>query len=121
MNEKSVISTHFPYLPLTVHIRKRQETIEALLDTGFDGEIVIPPHLITNGVPPGSYVRWTLADGSPVLAPAYLGIVKIGEFGNAGTFATVISVLGDVPIIGRALANRFKITLDHGRRVILTL
>jgi len=121
MKEKSVISTHFPYLPLTVSIRKRQETIEALLDTGFDGGVVIPPHLITNSAPPDSYVRWTLADGSPVLAPAYLGMVKIGDLGNAGTFATVISVLGDVPIIGRTLADRFKITLDHGRRVVLTV
>jgi hypothetical protein len=66
-------------------------------------------------------MRWTLADGSTVLAPSYLGRVEVADLGDKGTFAAVISVLGDEPIIGRALANRFSITLDHGRQLILTL
>ena len=121
MSEKTFICQHFPYLPVTITIRNRTETIEALLDTGFDGEIIIPSGLITNGKPPDSYMRWTLADGTTVLAPSYLGKVEIADFGDAGTFAAVISVLGDEPIIGRSLSNRFSITLDHGRRVIVTL
>ena len=49
MNEKEFISTRFPYIPITIAIRTREETIEALLDTGFDGEIILPPGLLTNG------------------------------------------------------------------------
>src|SRR5262249_49570714 len=112
-------SRKFPYLPIAVGIRKRWERVEALLDTGFDGDIVLPPGFITNGNPPDSYLRWTLADKSSILVPAYLGRVEIADLGDAGLFAVVISVLGDVPIIGRALCNRFHITLDHGKRVII--
>ena len=60
-----------------------------------------------------------VADGSTVLAPSYLGRVEVAELGDAGTFPAVISVLGDEPILGRSLTNRFSITLDHGRRVII--
>jgi predicted aspartyl protease len=66
-----LLLAYFPYILLTVAIRNREERVEALLDTGFDGDIVIPPHLLTNGTPPESYLRWTLADGSTVMAPAY--------------------------------------------------
>ena len=119
MSEQSFISTRFPYLPVRIGIRRREETLEALIDTGFDGNLIIPPGLMTNGKPPDSYMRWTLADGSTVLAPSYLGTVEIAELGDAGTFPAVISVLGDEPILGRSLTNRFSITLDHGRRVIV--
>ncbi len=119
MSEKQIISTHYPYLPLTITVRKRTETLEALLDTGFDGDIVLPPGLITNGKPPDSYARWTLADGSRVLAPAYLGTVAIEGLEDAGPFPAMINILGNEPLVGRALTNRFCITLDHGRRVTL--
>ncbi len=119
MSEKSVTSTKFPYLPITIGIRKRVERVEALLDTGFDGDLVLPPGLITNGKPPDSYLRWKLADTSEVLVPAYLGRVEVADLGDAGTFAAVISILGNEPIIGRSLSNRFSITLDHGRRLII--
>ncbi len=95
MSEKQIISTHYPYLPLTITVRKRTETLEALLDTGFDGDIVLPPGLITNGKPPDSYARWTLADGSRVLAPAYLGTVAIEGLEDAGPFPAMINILGN--------------------------
>jgi hypothetical protein len=31
----------------------------------------------------------------------------------------VISVLGDEPLVGRGVTDRFAVTLDHGRRVIV--
>ena len=111
-----VISTHFPYLPLTLTVRERTEPVEALLDTGFDGDVVVPHGLITNGKPPDGYLHWTLADGSTVQAPAYLGTITIGPF---GPFEAVITVLGDEPIVGRNLTNHFSILLDHGQRVIV--
>ena len=50
-------SAHFPYIPVTVTFNKRTETVEALLDTGFDGDLIIPEGLMTNGKPPDSYRR----------------------------------------------------------------
>jgi predicted aspartyl protease len=118
--KKTLTSTHYPYIPLTVVINKRSETIEALLDTGFDGDIILPEGLLTNGKPPDSYLRFMLADqATSVLVPAYLGRVEIAELGDAGTSAAIIGVLGSEPILGRNLARRFQITLDHGRQVIL--
>jgi hypothetical protein len=82
---KTFTSAHFPYIPVTVVLNKRTETVEALLDTGFDGDLIIPEGMMTNGKPPDSYLRFTLADqATSVLAPAYLGRVEVAELGNAG-------------------------------------
>ncbi len=118
--KKSLTSARFPYIPLTVVVNKRRETIEALLDTGFDGDIILPEGLLTNGKPPDSYLRFPLADQiTNVFVPAYLGTVEIAELGDAGVSAAIIGILGSEPILGRNLARRFRITLDHGRQVIL--
>jgi hypothetical protein len=49
----------------------------------------------------------------------YVRRVEIAELGDAGVSAAIIGVLGNEPLIGRNLARRFQITLDHGRQVIL--
>src|ERR1700712_2108977 len=117
MSERTAFtSTHFPYIPVTIHINKRTETVEALLDTGFDGDMIIPEGFMTNGKPPDSYLRFTLADPTTtVLAPSYLGKVEVAHFGDAGSCVAAISVLGTEPIIGRNLARRFRIALEYGR------
>jgi Predicted aspartyl protease len=118
--KKTCTSAHFPYIPVTVVLNKRIETIEALLDTGFDGDLIIPEGLMTNGKPPDSYLRFTLADQvTSVLAPAYLGKVEVAELGDMGEYPAIISVLGTEPLIGRNFARHFHITLDHGRQVII--
>jgi predicted aspartyl protease len=117
---KTFTSSHFPYLPVAVVLNKRTETVEALLDTGFDGDVIIPEGLMTNGKPPDSYLRFTPADqATSVLAPAYLGRVEVAELGDTGEYAAIISVLGTEAILGRNLARRFHITLDHGRHVMI--
>lgn len=118
--QQTFTSSHFPYIPITVVVNKRIETVEALLDTGFDGDLIIPEGLLTNGKGPDSYLRFILADQvTSVLAPAYLGRVEVAELGDAGLYAAIIGVLGTEPIIGRNLARHFRITLDHGRQVII--
>src|SRR5919199_6710020 len=93
--QKTFMSAHFPYMPVTVVLNKRTETVEALLDTGFDGDLIIPEGLMTNGKPPDSYLRFTLADQvTSVLAPAYLGKVEVAKLGEVGEHAAIISVLG---------------------------
>ena len=117
---KTLTSTHFPYIPVTVVLTKRTETVEALLDTGFEGDLILPEGLLTNGKPPDSYLRFTLADQvTTVLAPTYLGRVEVAELGDAGFYAAIISVLGTEAIIGRNLVRHFHIALDHGRQVII--
>jgi predicted aspartyl protease len=70
-----VESERFPYLPLTLTLGEYAAVVEALLDTGFDGDVVIPLSLITVGKPPDEYRQWALADGSIVVTPVYYGTV----------------------------------------------
>ena len=94
---KSVTSSHFPYLSLLLQVRHREEKMEVLLDTGFDGDIAIPKGMLTNGDIPNGLLPWSLADGSKIIAPAYIGKVRIGQ----------------------GIIKHFNITLDHGKRIIL--
>ena len=118
---RQVISSRFPYLPIHLHIRINGETglepeLEALLDTGFDGDIIIPANFLSNNHPAEGYLRWTLADGSQVEAPAYSGFVSIGDI---GPIEVVITALGDEPMIGRNAIVNLSVTLDYGQRVIV--
>jgi hypothetical protein len=53
------------------------------------------------------------------LRNAVLGMVEMAELGEAGVSAAIIGILGNEALIGRNLARRFRITLDHGRQVIV--
>jgi predicted aspartyl protease len=116
MASSRVISARFPYVPVTVTVGNRAEDFEALLDTGFDGFVIVPAGLLTNGVPPDGRLQYFLADGSPIIAPLFRGTVSVGPF---GPYPTVITVLEDEAIIGRRLTARFTVTLDHSDRVII--
>jgi len=114
MNDR-LESHRFPYLPLRLEVRNRTHEVEALIDTGFDGHVTVPPALLANGHP-DDYHRWTLADGSHVYAPYYLGTVQIGGLGSV---EAVITALGDEPLVGRGITDRYEIILDHGQRVVV--
>ena len=115
MNQR-LISSRFPYLPIQLHVRDHTYDGEALLDTGFDGGIVMPPHFFSGEETPDHHVWWTLADASRRLAPVYRGSV---ELEGLGSFPIFVTVLGDEPIIGLEVINRFSVLLDHGQRVIV--
>ena len=110
-----VESPRFPYLPLRLEVRNRMYEVEALIDTGFDGDVAVPSSLLASG-DPDDYHRWTLADGAALYAPYYLGSVGVGHLGSADA---VITVLGDEPLVGRGITDRFRLILDHGERVIV--
>ncbi|MBM2826006.1 MAG: hypothetical protein HW403_70 [Dehalococcoidia bacterium] len=120
MNQ-SVVSSRFPYLPIHLQVRINRTTdfetdLEALLDTGFDGDVVVPANFPSNGHVPEAFLRWILADGSQVEAAAYRGTLYIG---NIGPISVVVTALGDESMIGRKAITRFTVTLDHGQRVIV--
>lgn len=111
-----VTSSRFPYLPIHLWVRQRSDQVEALLDTGFDGDVALPPEAITDGDRPDGYLPWTLADGSEVLAPAYRSSAQVGTMPS---FSAVIIALGEEPLVGRGVSDRFSIILDHGQRLIV--
>jgi len=113
---KTVTYSHFPYLPISISTVKGNFELEALLDTGYDGGVVLPPTLITNGEVSGWLVNCKLADNSIIEVPAYLGSVILG---NKKLNNITVLIMGDEPIIGRSIIKYFKIILDHGRKIVL--
>jgi predicted aspartyl protease len=111
-----LVSPRFPYIRARVQVRHWHTDVEALLDTGFDGDVVIPPGSVPDIGPPDGHSRWILADGSPVLTPYYVGMVWLA---GLGPFSATVTVLGDEPLVGAGAARHVTIVLDHGRRVIV--
>lgn len=113
---KILTSSRFPYLPIKVEIAQIKYGVEALLDTGFDGEIILPPHLISDGKLSKQTAICKLADNSIVEVPTYMGSIKLGR---EKLNRILIIVMGDEPIIGREVIKYFKVTLDHGHKIIV--
>ncbi len=109
-------STRFPYLPVHISVGRRSVQVEALVDTGFDGHVALPAHLLADSEQPDLYVTWALADGSEVLAPAFVGTVHLGDF---DPFSVLVTTIGDEPLVGRGVTDRFAITLDHGQKIVV--
>ncbi len=118
LSSQPLISRYFPYLPLTLTVQGGQINIEAILDTGFDGSVIVPQYTFPPTLKPNYDLAWTLADGTTIKGPAFAGTVHVGHF---GPFDVVITSVGNESLIGRALTNLFTITLDHGQQVIVTL
>ena len=111
-----VVSRRFPYLPVRLVLRQQVHNTEALLDTGFDGDVAVPPLIVPVGEPPDGYIAARLADGSDVYAPFYRATVQVFP---ADVFSVTILALGDELVVGRGVSDRFTITLDHGQQVIV--
>ena len=116
MNNGRYISFRFPYLDIRIRVCQRDTDVEALLDTGFDGDVAVPQGLVADGHPPDGHSRWALADGSMILVPYYRCTVQLG---GLGPFPATVIALGDEPLVGAGVARHVTIILDHGRRVIV--
>jgi predicted aspartyl protease len=115
MNQR-VVSARFPYLTLHLFVRNLSEEVEALLDTGFDGDVTVPDAFVRTEELPDFHIRCTLADGSGVVVPAYLGEVSLNTLGR---FPIVVTILGDESLVGRGITDRFTVILDHGQQGIV--
>jgi predicted aspartyl protease len=121
-----LISSTYPFLPLTIHVRvssrkKIDLHTQALIDTGFSGDIVVPVTEELKQFPPDAYATWTMADGSEVMAPIFLGTIRFPELNAdvAEMVGVTVTVLGDQALIGQSVLRHFTLTLDHGKQVIL--
>ena len=118
MTQPPVIS-RFPYLPVRVMVGGIEiYDGEALIDTGFAGDVVLPTSYLPENVPAETPGRWRMPDGNVVEAPRYSGIISVGNFPPI-PFPVLVTILGDEPIIGVHVIRHFSVILDHGRRVIV--
>jgi predicted aspartyl protease len=125
MSQK-LTSRKFPFLPLSIRVRSTKSKpieldTEALIDTGFSGDILIPSTDEIRKYEPGAYATWTMADGSEVLAPMFLGTIRFPELekDDGEIVGVTVTVLGDQTLIGQSILKRFSLTLDHGKQVTL--
>lgn len=118
MNPQRVESRRVLYAPITVRaaLAARELEFEALVDPGYTGYVVVPRGSFTTGEALRHRLRLQLADGSTVLAPAYLGVLRIG---NTTLADIAITELGDEAIMGMQVMNHFTLTIDHGRTLSL--
>lgn len=111
----SVISDRYPYLALEVKARGVIITDYFYIDTGFDGNLILPKHFAHEFGEADYISRWRLGDGSLVEAEDYLGEAKVVEVTEAAPVR--VSCVGDEFIVGRGIIDRLEIILDHGKRV----
>ena len=118
MAEAEQASTIYPFLSVHIRIREWEEETLALVDTGFEGSLVIPYSAFDSIVGnPDTSSNWSLADGSIVETPVYVGNLEIRGFSVIPDLD--ISLMGSDYILGRNVTDRFEIILDHGRRLII--
>jgi predicted aspartyl protease len=109
-----LISSRFPYLPIVLHVRQQTIRFDALIDTGFEGFIIVP-HDTLSGEPADAAIPHRLADGSSFLCDAYVGTVDLAALGQ---FPAVVMALGNEWLIGRHITDQLRLILDHGQQVI---
>ena len=113
-----IINERYPYLDLLVKIRDWQDEASALIDTGFTANLVVPEDRWSEKLGQAhGRVNLMVADGNIVRAPVYIGDIEI--LGMPAITGLRITFMGNTYILGRGLIDRFKLTLDHGQRVIL--
>lgn len=115
---QGLVSDEFPIIPIVIDVNSIKRQFGAVLDTGFDGGVIVPADFAAQAGTPDGYMMFTLADGSQAGGVAFVGTVTID---NVGSFPSEIVALGDECLVGRGLSDRFLITLDHDRRLTVEL
>jgi clan AA aspartic protease len=113
-----------PVLPLTLlgfasaGFAPRRITAEAVVDTGFDGELTLPPGLIRDlSYPYAGFTRATLADGSTVRFDYHEGRV----LWHSRERDILVLAADGAPLVGMALLHGSEVRLrvvDGGSVVI---
>jgi predicted aspartyl protease len=114
-----VVGPAYPYLTIRIQTRGHDREAAALVDTGFTGDLAVPRSFFEPDVGlPDARSAWELADGTTIDAPLYVATVEI--VGLPPIPAALIA-LGNEFILGRGIIDRFKVTFEHGERVIVEL
>lgn len=106
----------FPFLHLRLVISGSDQELNARVDTGFDGAIIVPDGFLDN-IPTDFWTyRWTLADGSAVYATTCEGTIELDGF---QALPVVVSSLGPEVLVGVEVLRHYRVILDHGQRVVV--
>ncbi len=88
---------------------QQRRRIQAVIDTGYNGYITLPSHLITAlQLPFVGHRRGTLADGSVVLLDVFLATVVW----HGRREEVVVSQTDGAPLLGMSLLRGSRMTMD---------
>ena len=104
-----------PFVPVRIELGGRVFEENAILDTGFDGEIVIPQARVA-GLQPDDSARFVFPDGTVVEPDIFRGIVRLADMEPT---VAEIAALGTEFIVGIRILRHYEVILDHGQRVII--
>jgi len=102
-----------------VTVRNFRSFFRALLDTGFDGHLVLPEALGSQLGNPDQLIKTYLADGTERETPIYLGDVEMAGLGIV--YPVPFILLGDECLMGQGIIRRLKVTFDHGNQIVIEL
>jgi predicted aspartyl protease len=112
-----VTARRFPFLRIQFAIGRYRGEAEALVDTGCDVALVIPHGLIPDLPPPGHTGHASTVSGERLTVPAWRALIELVE--QPGAFEATALAAGDEFILGLPALNRFRVTFDHGERLIV--
>ena len=107
---RGIIHNHEAIVELEVSgLGQPTQQIEAVIDTGYNGYLTLPSHLVTSlQLPFVGHRRGTLADGSVARLDAYLAtVVWHGQPKDV-----LISQAAGTPLIGMSLLQGSRLTMD---------
>ena len=112
----TVEGSRYPYIPTSFTLEEWTQSVKAYVDTGFDGDLAVPPALIPEVVSPTARQAWRFADESVVEVPVYAGVVRVGDLDPV---SATIAALGTQVIVGRGIIDHYWVIFDRGQRVIV--
>ena len=107
----------YPSLSIRFTIGGATREAVALIDTGFDGNLVVPESLVSQLSATAFRHRVKTASGEVVRSPVFRTTIEFVDI--PGTFPGLAIALGDEFLVGLLSINRIQVTLDHGQRVLL--
>ena len=98
---------------VAIEIEDREGTFqsfEAILDTGFNGEIALPPRTIQRlGLADrGRALNWTVATGEEVEAREFTGVVSW----HGQSRRVIVLETGGEPLVGTSLLSGSRLSID---------
>ena len=116
----TIVTPAYPYLEVEFTVGTfRSAPVLAYVDTGFDGYLIVPAAQLGLLGSPQFSAPWELGDGSVVQAQEYRGEVYVS--GLAVTIPARITLLGEEYLVGRGVADRLRMTFDHGQRLLVEM
>lgn len=105
----------YPSLPIRVTFQGDTLEVTALIDSGFDGYLVVPSELVPMVREPVYRQRVAMASREVVTALVFPATIEFVDV--PGPFDGIAIALGGEFLLGLLSINRLRVTLDHATRV----